>query len=117
MTPAILLVCTAGVPHEVLGYAQDASTLSSGREAVEALGHGAASVFRTSGEEVEGVELQCALVPVSGMPDLAAAPTAAAVTAWRAKMAEAAVLGSPGLQQCTVRHLPRRNCGRQTGAR
>ncbi len=86
MTPAILLVRKAGVPHEVLEYVHDPLAPSFGREAVEALGLEAATVFKTLVADVEGVGLVCAVVPVSAMLDLKA--LADAVKARRAKMAD-----------------------------
>jgi Cys-tRNA(Pro)/Cys-tRNA(Cys) deacylase len=86
MTPAILLVRKAGVPHDVLEYLHDPSAPSFGREAVEALGLEAAAVFKTLVADVEGVGLVCAVVPVSAMLDLKA--LADVVKARRAKMAD-----------------------------
>lgn len=72
MTPAILLVKKAGVPHDVLSYLHDPKAASYGLEAADALGLDPTSVFKTLVVDVEGVGLACAVVPVSGMLNLKA---------------------------------------------
>lgn len=86
MTPAILLVRKAGVPHEVLSYAHDPRAASYGLEAADALGLDPDSVFKTLVVEVDGVGLVCGVVPVSGMLDLKG--VAEAVRGRRAKLAD-----------------------------
>lgn len=86
MTPAILLVKKAGVPHDVLSYHHDPSADSYGLEAADALQLDAQSVFKTLVVDVDGVGLACAVVPVSGMLDLKA--VADALGGRRAKMAD-----------------------------
>lgn len=86
MTPAILLVRKAGVPHTVLEYRHDPRAASYGLEAAEALQLDPATVFKTLVVDVEGVGLVCAVVPVSGKLDLKA--VADAVGGRRAQMAE-----------------------------
>lgn len=86
MTPAILLVRKSGVPHSVLEYTHDPASTSYGREAVDALGLDARSVFKTLVVDVEGKGLVCAVVPVAAMLDLKA--LAEALGGRRAKMAD-----------------------------
>ena len=88
MTPAILLARRAGVAHDVLEYEHDPSSASYGREAVDALGLDASSVFKTLVADVEGKGLVCAVVPVAMMLDLKA--LADALGCRRARMAEQA---------------------------
>ncbi|MDQ8169129.1 MAG: Cys-tRNA(Pro) deacylase [Gemmatimonadota bacterium] len=88
MTPAILLVRARGIAHEVLSYDHDPAVASYGKEAVDALGLDAATVFKTLVADAEGVGLVCAVVPVLAMLDLKA--LAAAVGARRARMADPA---------------------------
>ena len=89
MTPAILLVRKSGVPHLVLEYTHDPASTSYGREAVDALGLDARSVFKTLVADVEGKGLVCAVVPVAAMLDLKA--LAEALGGRRAKMADQAM--------------------------
>jgi Cys-tRNA(Pro)/Cys-tRNA(Cys) deacylase len=86
VTPAILLVKKAGVPHDVLSYVHDPKAASYGLEAADALGLDPHSVFKTLVVDVEGVGLACAVVPVSGMLNLKA--VADALGGRRAAMAE-----------------------------
>ncbi|AMW05464.1 Cys-tRNA(Pro) deacylase [Gemmatimonas phototrophica] len=72
MTPAILLVKKAGVPHDVLSYVHDPKAASYGLEAADALELDPSSVFKTLVVDVDGVGLACAVVPVSGMLNLKA---------------------------------------------
>ena len=51
MTPAILLVRARGIAHEVLSYAHDPAVASYGKEAVDALGLDAATVFKIKSNE------------------------------------------------------------------
>jgi Cys-tRNA(Pro)/Cys-tRNA(Cys) deacylase len=88
MTPAILLVRARGIAHEVLSYDHDPAVASYGKEAVDALGLDAVTVFKTLVADAEGVGLVCAVVPVLAMLDLKA--LAAAVGARRARMADPA---------------------------
>jgi Cys-tRNA(Pro)/Cys-tRNA(Cys) deacylase len=88
MTPAILLVRKSGVAHEVLEYRHDPSSASYGREAVDALGLDASTVFKTLVAHVEDKGLVCAVVPVAMMLDLKA--LADAMGGRRARMAEQA---------------------------
>ncbi|MBC8088699.1 MAG: Cys-tRNA(Pro) deacylase [Phycisphaerae bacterium] len=88
MTPAILVVRKAGVPHQVLEYVHDPAAASYGLEAADALGLDPACVFKTLVADAEGVGLVCALVPVVCMLDLKT--LADVVGARKARMADVA---------------------------
>jgi Cys-tRNA(Pro)/Cys-tRNA(Cys) deacylase len=87
VTPAILLVRKAGVPHAVLTYEHDPRAPSYGLEAAQALHLDPATVFKTLVADVAGVGLVCAVVPVTGMLDLKA--VADATGGRRARLADA----------------------------
>lgn len=78
----------ARVVHDVLEYHHDPKSESYGREAVDALGLDASSVFKTLVADVDGKGLVCAVVPVATMLDLKA--LADATGGRRARMAEQA---------------------------
>jgi Cys-tRNA(Pro)/Cys-tRNA(Cys) deacylase len=89
VTPAVAAAKAAKVSHEVLEYAHDPRATSYGREAAEAMGVPAATVFKTLVAETERGRLVVACVPVDAQLDLKA--LAAAVGAKRCALAEAAV--------------------------
>jgi Cys-tRNA(Pro)/Cys-tRNA(Cys) deacylase len=92
MTPALVAVARARVPHRVLTYAHDPSAPAYGPEAASALGLDPRQVFKTLVVSLEGAprvgELAVAVVPVSRQLDLKAA--ADALGAKRAVMADVA---------------------------
>ena len=87
-TPATVALTTAGVPFAVHTYEHDASVVSFGLEAAEALGVGPERVFKTLLADTDA-GLVVGIVPVDGKLDLKA--LAAAVGAKRAVMADPAV--------------------------
>jgi Cys-tRNA(Pro)/Cys-tRNA(Cys) deacylase len=87
-TPAIAVAKASKVSHEVVEYAHDPRAASYGREAAEAMGVPAASVFKTLVAETEEGRLVVACVPVDCQLDLKA--LAAAVGAKRCALADAA---------------------------
>jgi len=88
VTPAVAAARAAKIPHEVLEYAHDPRATSYGREAAEALGVPAASVFKTLVAETERGRLVVACVPVDAQLDFRALATA--VGAKRCALADAA---------------------------
>lgn len=88
MTPAIVAVQRARVPHVVREYAHDPAAASFGMEVVAKLELDAARVFKTLIAELDGGRLVMALVPVAQLLDLKA--LAAALGAKRAAMADGA---------------------------
>jgi Cys-tRNA(Pro)/Cys-tRNA(Cys) deacylase len=92
MTPAVVAVERARVPHRVLSYAHDPSAPAYGPEAATALGLDPRQVFKTLVVSLEGAPrggaLAVAVVPVSRQLDLKAA--ADALGAKRAAMADVA---------------------------
>jgi Cys-tRNA(Pro)/Cys-tRNA(Cys) deacylase len=87
-TPATKLLVARGVSHKVHAYSHDPRSTSYGDEAVEALGIGAAQVFKTLVVELSGARLAVAVVPVGSKLSLKAA--AAALGAAKAVMADVA---------------------------
>lgn len=89
MTPAIRLLESRGIEHEVTGYEVDASADSYGLDAARALSLAPSSVFKTLLAQLDDRRLVVAMVPVDATLDLKALAKAAG--ARKAHMAEAAV--------------------------
>lgn len=87
-TPALIALQRSGVPHVVHSYEHDPARADFGREAVDALGLEAASVYKTLLADVDGSPV-VAIVPVTGMLDLKA--LASARGAKRARMLDPSV--------------------------
>jgi len=77
MTPAIQLLKSKRIAHDVLSYTHDPQAASYGEEAARVLGLDPGSVFKTLLAATEKQELLVAIVPVSGSLDLKALATAA----------------------------------------
>jgi len=89
VTPAVAAARRAGVEHQLLSYEHDPRAPSFGREAVEALGLSADSVFKTLVAAADDGRLVVACVPVEAQVDLKALATA--LGAKRCEMAAASV--------------------------
>ncbi|WP_110685529.1 Cys-tRNA(Pro) deacylase [Salinicola aestuarinus] len=70
MTPAIRLLESRGIVHEVTSYTADDGSSGYGQAAVAALSLPAESVFKTLMAKLDDGRLVVALVPVSGSLDL-----------------------------------------------
>ncbi|WP_110669065.1 Cys-tRNA(Pro) deacylase [Salinicola halophilus] len=77
MTPAIRLLESRGIAHEVTSYSADDDGSGYGPAAVAALSLPAESVFKTLLARLDDGQLVVALVPVSGSLDLKALAKAA----------------------------------------
>lgn len=89
MTPAIRLLESRKVSHEVTAYELDATTDSYGLDAARALSLPPASVFKTLLAQLEDDRLVVALVPVDATLDLKALAKAAGSR--KARMADIAL--------------------------
>jgi len=89
MTPAIRLLESQGVPHEVESYELESESESYGLDAARALSLPPSSVFKTLLAQLDDNRLVVALVPVDATLDLKALAKAAGVR--KARMAEITV--------------------------
>ena len=86
VTPAVDLLRSLGIPHEVLTYHHDPDHPSYGAEAAEALGVVPESVFKTLLVTLDDGTVAVGVVPVAASLDLKA--IAAAAGAKRARMTD-----------------------------
>lgn len=70
MTPAVALLRSRGVTHQVHAYEHDPDTTSFGLEAAEKLGVEADRVFKTLVVKLDDGRLAVGIVPVSGQLNL-----------------------------------------------
>lgn len=79
MTPAIELLRSLGIPHEIVEYDHDPTSRSYGDEAVTALGVDPDSVFKTLLVTLDNTSVVVGVVPVRTRLDLKAIAAAAGV--------------------------------------
>ncbi|WP_110656919.1 Cys-tRNA(Pro) deacylase [Salinicola halimionae] len=89
MTPAIRLLESQGIAHQITSYELENESESYGLDAARALSLPAASVFKTLLAQLDDDRLIVALVPVDTTLDLKALAKAAGTR--KARMAESAV--------------------------